>query len=385
MRWSEYHSGRLTVMANFARDLSVPPIELEAKKSVLIIDDEEPIRRVLNTHLTKAGYDVILSQGGHEVFDTLSKGRFDLMICDITMPEVNGLEILDYAREKLNTVPVVMLTGLTDIAVAIDVMKKGAYDYLMKPIKKQDLLGSIHKALAHRELLVRNKQLEAENRDYQVHLEQKVRERTRALNSKTLELKNLNEMLRSMNIQFVNVLAEAIEAKDGHTRGHCNRMRYICVELGRLMNLSNEELETLEYASLLHDLGKIGTNEMILNKPGPLTEAECEHIKEHPVVGEKILQGIELMEDVARIIGAHHENYDGTGYPRGLKENEIPLESRIIAVADLFDAMRFDRPYRTGLPLGEVISEMQRVAGTQLDPEIVALFLESQLYLFKRN
>jgi len=353
---------------------------VEPKRSIFVVDDEEPIRKVLSTHLGKEGFDVILSPGRMPVFDQLRANSFDLVICDITMPEVDGVKVLEFIRQNYPVVPVIMLTGLTDVSIAVEVMKKGAFDYVMKPVRKDDLMNVIRKALVHGDLLLRNKELERENREYQLFLEEKVRERTRELNSKAMELQNAYGVLKSMNIQFVNVLAETIEAKDRHTRGHCNRMRTLCIELGGLAGLTPERIETLEYASLLHDFGKIGVSESILNKEGPLTEAECGHIKEHAEIGEKILQGIPLMEAVSRIIGAHHENYNGTGYPRRLKGEEIPLESRIIAVADIFDAMRSDRPYRKGLPLAAVLEEMKRVAGTQLDPVLVDLFMDNRVF-----
>jgi len=283
-------------------------------------------------------------------------------------------------KDNFPLAPIVMLTGLTDISIAIDVMKKGAFDYVMKPVRKDELMNVIRKGLVHRDLLMRNKELEVENRQYQLFLEQKVRERTKELNAKAMELQKAYGVLKSMNIQFVNVLAETIEAKDKHTRGHCNRMRRICVELGRVAGLTPDELEVLEYASLLHDLGKIGVNEAILNKEGPLTQEECNRIKEHAEIGEKILQGIPMMEFVATIIGSHHENFDGTGYPRGKKGFEIPVEARIISVADLYDAMRSDRPYRKGLSLEIVIEEMRRGAGSQLDPGLVDLFIGNAVF-----
>lgn len=358
---------------------------MEEQRNIFIIDDEEPIRKVLNTHLSKEGYNVIQSQGGSNIFNQLRGASFDLVLCDIKMPEVDGIRILEFIRQNIDTVPVIMLTGLTDIAIAIEVMKKGAFDYLMKPVKKEDLMVIVRRALVQRGLLARNRELEQENKEYQLFLEQKVRERTKELNQKAVELQKAYGLLKSMNIQFVNVLAETIEAKDHHTRGHCNRMRYLCVELGRLAGVSPEDLEVLEYASLLHDLGKVGVNEAILNKEGPLTQEECRHIKEHSEIGEKILQGIPLMEPVARIIGAHHENFDGSGYPRGLKGDEVSVLSRIIAVADIYDAMSSDRPYRKGLPLETVLSEMKRVSGTQLDQELVRTFIENKVYLFTKN
>ncbi|MBI5469235.1 MAG: response regulator [Deltaproteobacteria bacterium] len=352
-------------------------------RSIFIIDDEEPVRKVLNTHLVKEGYNVIQSRGGKGIFELLRASPFDILICDIRMPEVDGINILEFVRENFGASPVIMLTGLTDAAVAVDAMKKGAFDYIMKPVKKDDLMASIQKALMHRDLLVRNRQLELENRDYQMSLVQKVEERTKELNAKTMELESAYALLKTMNIQFINVLAETIEAKDLHTRGHCNRMRFLCVELGRLLNLSTADLEILEVASLLHDLGKVSVNEAVLNKPGLLTDEERRHMQGHAETGGKILSGIPLMEMVAGIIAAHHENFDGSGYPAGLKGEGIPLHSRIIAVADMCDAMASDRPYRKGRPPEAILEELKRAAGTQLDPHIARLFIENKLYLYK--
>jgi len=350
------------------------------KTNIFIIDDEEPIRKVLSTHLSKEGYNVIQSSGGRAIFDALKASVFDLVICDIKMPEVEGTVILEFIRDNYDTVPVIMLTGLTDVAVAVDVMRRGAFDYIMKPVKKEDLLNAIRKALTHRGLLIRNRQLEKENKDYQLFLEEKVLERTNELDTKTRALEDSYLVVKSMNIQFATALAEFIEAKDRHTRGHCNRMRRLCVELGTAAGMNDREIEIIEYASLLHDLGKVGVNEAILNKEGPLTEEENRRMKAHPEIGEKILMGIPLMEDVARVTVAHHENYDGSGYPRGLKGEEIPLSARIIAVADIYDAMASDRPYRKGLPFEVISAEMRKVAGRQLDPAIVELFIEKKIY-----
>lgn len=366
-------------------EMNAADMSVDGKRCIFIVDDEEPIRKVLNTHLTREGFEVITSCGGSGVFDRLGASHFDLIISDIRMPEVDGIRVLEFVRRNMETVPVIMLTGLTDINMAVEVMKKGAFDFLMKPVKKEDLMVVVRKAISNHDLLVRNKELERENREYQTYLEQRVTERTRALNSKATELQKAYAMLQSMNIEVVNVLAEIIEAKDRYTRGHCNRMRYLCVEMGRQAGFTPKEIEVLEYASLLHDLGKVAINEAVLNKEGPLSSEECEHVKEHPEIGEKILSGITMMGPVARIIGAHHENFDGRGYPRRLKGTDIPISARIIAVADLYDAMTSDRPYRKGLPARVVLNEMQSVAGTQLDPDLVRLFIEKKLYLYKKN
>jgi response regulator RpfG family c-di-GMP phosphodiesterase len=355
------------------------------QRSIFVVDDEEAIRKVLNTHLTKEGYNVIQCSGGREVFNLLENNSFELVISDIRMPEVDGVKILEFIKERFDTVPVIMLTGLTDITIAVDVMKKGAFDYIIKPVKKEDLLYTIQRAFIHRDLLERNRELERENREYRMFLEKRVEERTEELNIKAEELQAAYGMLKAMNINFANALAETIEAKDRHTSGHCGRMRNLCVRLGKLLGLKPEEIEILEYASLLHDLGKVSVNELILNKGGPLNEEEFMSVKRHSEVGEKILKDIPLMKQVAIVIGAHHENFDGSGYPRGLKGSEIPIIARIIAVADTFDAMSSDRPYRKGLSLEFVIGELKRVSGTQLDPQIVEVFVENKESLLNNS
>jgi len=278
-----------------------------------------------------------------------------------------------------------MLTGLTDVSMAIDVMKRGAFDYVMKPVTKNDLLNVVCKAFSRRELLLENRRLAREVKRYQILLEKKISESAEDLGNRSVELMKAYGTLKSMNFRFVNVLAETIEAKDRHTRGHCNRMRQLCVELGRIIGLEKKHLELLEYASMLHDIGKIGVNEVVLNKAGPLNDKEKEHVKIHPEIGKKILKGIPLMERVAEIIVSHHENYDGSGYPKGLKGDAIPLGARIISAADLYDAMSNDRPYRKGIERKDIIKEMKRVSGTQLDPEIVAIFLDNMESIIEKS
>ncbi len=357
----------------------------EQRRSIFIIDDEEPTRKALKTHLTNEGYRVIQSSGNKGVFEKLKDTSYELLICGINMPEVDGVDLLQFSREHSLITPVIMLAGVEEASEAADVLKKGAFGYVTKPVKKEDLLGTIRKAFDYRDSLLRSGRLDIEKGYLRPIIEQKVEESTRELKARNTELEAACGLLKSMNIQFVNVLAEMVEVRDRYTKGHCNRMRFLCLELGRLAGLAPEEMEALEYASLLHDLGKIGVSEVVLNKEGPLTEPECSVIKEHPEIGSRMLRAIPLMETVARILVAHHESYDGTGYPRGLKGSEIPISSRIIAVADAYDAMSSDRPYRKGLAMEVVIEEMKRVAGTQLDPDLVKIFINNRVYFFIKN
>lgn len=352
-----------------------------SNRTVLIIDDDITILKFLAIHLSSVGHRVIQSTGGHDVFSFLEGNSYDLVICDIKMPEVDGVKVLEYLQEKSPTIPVIMLTGVMDVAMAVEIMKAGAFDYLIKPILKENLLRTAHKALAQKDIVERNKKLEEENIQYRFFLEDKVKERTVQLGLANTEIKDAYAELKSLNMQFALVLAETIEAKDQMTFGHCSRMVYLCSRIGKFLGLSEVELESLEYASLMHDIGKVTISDVILNKPSSLTPAEYDNMKQHALMGEKILSRIKPLHALAKLIGAHHEKYDGAGYPNGLKGEEIPLISRIISIVDTFDAMHADRAYRKGLPLNVVLDELGKLAGTQLDPHLVKIFIDNKLYV----
>ncbi len=350
-------------------------------RTIFTIDDDAKVLKFLNIHLSSAGYKVKQSTGGNGVFSELDNNSYDLVICDMIMPDVAGVKILEYLRQKSDTIPIIMLTGVMDLPMAVEVMKKGAFDYLIKPILKENLLRTSNMAITQKEVIERNKELEELNRQHQNFLEQKVEERTAQLSSANEKLKKANDELRSLNMQFALVLGETVEAKDQMTFGHCSRMLYLCLKLGKFIGLAEPELESLEYATLLHDVGKVTVKEAVLNKPSSLTPEEYEHIKSHAFAGEKILGRIKPLRELAKMIGAHHEKYDGTGYPNGIKGDGIPVITRIISLMDTFDAMKSDRPYRKGLSLEVALEELKKVAGTQLVPEFVRVFIENKLYV----
>jgi response regulator RpfG family c-di-GMP phosphodiesterase len=357
----------------------------EHRRSIFIVDNEEPILKALMGHLTEEGYRVIQSPDGNGLVEKFRGAGCELLICDIDMEMVDGVDFLEFSRENIDSAPVIVLTGDSDASGVAEVVKKGAFDCITKPLKKENLLETIRRAFDWRDLLLRNRRLEAELQGIKMALEFRVDERTRELSDRVEKLSTDYVLARSANIQFVNILAETIESNDRFTSGHCNRMRYLSVELGRHAGLTPEETDVLEYAALLHDLGNMSISKKILNKDGPLTEPECSEVRRHPTIGEQILKVIPLMEQVAVVIAAHHESYDGSGYPKGLKGEEIPILSRIIAVADAFDAMSSDRPYRKGLELEVVLGELARAAGTQLDPELVKIFVKKKVYSFVKN
>jgi HD-GYP domain-containing protein (c-di-GMP phosphodiesterase class II) len=254
-----------------------------------------------------------------------------------------------------------MATAASDTNTAIHCMKLGAYDYLTKPFNLDEVLLSVNKALEKR-------RLKLENRDYQQHLEQKVREQARRI--------------RGDFFNAITALAYALEAKDSYTSGHSQRVSDISVAIAKGLGLPQASINRIELAGRVHDIGKIGVRELVLNKPGRLTEEELQHVKCHPEAGERILMPIVEDWEILRIVRHHHERYDGAGYPDGLAGDEISLGARILAVADSFDAMTSERPYRQAMSVEEACAEIERSKNTQFDSEVVAAFMSVKSSLF---
>ncbi|RKZ33690.1 two-component system response regulator, partial [bacterium] len=317
--------------------------------TIVVVDDEQRIRKVLSLQLEKAGYNVISLDNGKQAMELVGQLEVDVVITDIRMPNVTGDQVLKYVKSHSPTIPVVMLTGVVDVETAVNIMKAGAYDYLVKPVKREELLVTVHRAVQYRNIVLRNIRLQEENIRYQRDLEQKVRERTR-------ELARALAHLREVHMDTVKILASAIEEKDPYMRGHSNRVRILAAEMARRLGYKEMEIERIEYGALLHDIGKIAIDQRILDKPGPLTDEEHKIIQEHPIIGERIIAKVSFFADIAPMVRWHHERWDGLGYPDGIKSDNIPVPVRILNLVDAFDAMTSDRPYRKALPLERVIN-----------------------------
>ncbi len=341
--------------------------------TVMVVDDEDRIRRILAIQLQKAGYNVVSIGDGQEAMELLNKVDIDVVISDIRMPGITGDQILRYIKTNSPSIPVVMLTGVVDVETAVNIMRSGAYDYLVKPVKKDELLITIHRALQYRNVVLRNIQLQEENIRYQKELEQKVRERTR-------ELARALAHLREVHMDTVKILASAIEEKDPYMRGHSNRVRIISSEMARKLGYKEMEVERIEYGALLHDIGKIAIDQRILDKPGPLTDEEFKIIQDHPIIGERIITKVPFFADIAPMVRWHHERWDGLGYPDGIKSENIPMPVRILNIVDSFDAMSSDRPYRKAMPLERVVDIIREEKGKQFAPEMVDIFLDEEVY-----
>jgi putative two-component system response regulator len=333
---------------------------------ILIVDDEELICRLLAQRLTGEGYLCVTANNGREALNHFYKDAFSLIISDIKMPEMDGIELLKRVKSLKPNMVVIMVTAYPEIDMAVEAMRLGAYDFIIKPADLDLIVLSVKKALE-------KKRLEEELEAYHKNLERLVEERTS-------KLQNAYRILKKAYFDSVKVLAEAIDAKDPYTRGHSDRVRRMSLRIANHLGFSEERLESLEYGALLHDIGKIGIKDEILQKPGVLNAGEYQLIREHPLIGVKIVEGINFFKDKIPMIRHHHEWFNGKGYPDGLTGESIPLEARIIAVPDAFDAMTSVRPHAPNKPLQDVLRELERGKHTQFDPKILEIFLRQKVY-----
>ena len=333
-------------------------MELE---KILVVDDEEAIREVVSTLLESQGFNCTTAANGRLAAETFRNDTFDLVLSDIVMPEMDGLKLLNEIRSQDPDVPVIMVTAMHDISIALEAIRAGAYDYILKPFEKDQLQMSVRRALEHRRLVL-------ENRTYQSDLEHLVAERTQQL---SIALQDLEQSYD----YTLEALGGALDAKDAETEGHCQRVTAFTITIARAMGVDKALLRHIARGAFLHDIGKMGVPDSILRKPGPLTPDERAVMRKHCEIGFAVLERIPFLKEAAEIVLAHQECYDGSGYPRGLKGEQIPLGARIFAVADTLDAMISDRPYRKALPISAAREEIQRHAGKQFDPRVVQVFL----------
>ena len=336
------------------------------EERILIVDDEEMICNIMSRRLMREGYLCATANNGKEALNHFYKDGFSLIISDIKMPEMNGIELLKRVKSIDPKIRVIMVTAYPEIDMAVEAMRLGADDFIIKPADLELVVLSVKKALE-------SKQLEEEIEAYHTRLEELVEERTAVL-------RQAYRFLKKSHLDSVKVLAEAIDAKDPYTRGHSDRVKRMSLAIAQQMGFSEERLETLEYGALLHDIGKIGIKDEILQKQGSLSPQEYESIQEHPLIGVKIVEGVEFFKDKIPMIRHHHEHYNGGGYPDGLAGEAIPLEGRIIAIPDAFDAMTSTRPHRNVLPLQDVLLEIEKCKGKQFDPKVVEIFIRERIY-----
>jgi response regulator RpfG family c-di-GMP phosphodiesterase len=326
---------------------------------ILIVDDELEITEILSD-LLSTEYECLMAGSAEQALVRLHESDFELVISDITMPGMSGLDMIPHVKAIAPDTVVVMISGMQTVESAIEALRLGAFDYLMKPFDLRQVEAVVKRALEHYELIVAKQR-------YEDHLEELVEQRTAELDR---ALDSLEEAYRST----LKALTAALETRDSETHGHSERVVTYSLRLGREYGLNREEMKSLEFGSLLHDIGKIGVPDLILRKPGKLTDEEWVRMREHPMHGQQILRGIEFLKGPARVVGQHHEKWDGSGYPLGLHGEDIDVCARIFQVADAFDAITSDRVYRKGKSYEAAAAELEEWAGKQFDPRVVAAF-----------
>lgn len=331
----------------------------DARARILIVDDEAEITSILSD-LFFGRYDCTTAGSAEEALELLAGSEFELVVSDITMPGMSGLDMIPHIRNSYPNTVVVMISGMQTVESAIDALRLGAFDYVMKPFDLRQVEAVVKRALEHQDLIVAKQR-------YEDHLEELVEQRTFELDK---ALNSLEDAYRST----LKALTAALETRDLETHGHSERVVSYSMRLGRAYGLDSQRTKALEFGSLLHDIGKIGVPDLILRKPAKLTPDEWVLMREHPRHGQQILRGIAFLEGAARVVAQHHEKWDGTGYPLGLRGEEIDVCARIFSVADAFDAITSNRVYRKGKPYQAAAEELDEWAGKQFDPQVVQAF-----------
>src|ERR1051326_2815924 len=333
----------------------------QTKPRLLIVDDETESRSVLSDLLGDA-FQCSQAASAESALEQLRQSNCDyqLVISDITMSGMSGLEMIPHVKAMCPDTVIVMISGMQTIESAINALRLGAFDYLMKPFDLRQAEAAVERALEHHELIVAK-------RRYENHLEELVEQRT-------AELDRALESLENAYRSTLKALTAALETRDAETHGHSERVVTFSLRLGREYGLSAAEMKALEFGALLHDIGKIGVPDAILRKPAKLTDEEWKRMREHPRHGQQILRGIKFLEGAARVVAQHHEKWDGSGYPLGLKAEQIDVCARIFSVADAFDAITSDRVYRDGRSYEAAAQELARWADVQFDPRVIEAF-----------
>ncbi len=328
---------------------------------VLIVDDELSVRKMLAVMLTQGGVKCTHVSTPEEALDELQNEAFNAVISDLRMGPTSGMDLLEQVHRRYPDMAFVMATGVADVRVGVQAMKQGADDYLLKPFDMDVVLASLRRAL-------QKKQLEREVQNYRRHLESMVAERTQ-------QLENAMSQLERSYSATLEALGSAIDLRDGATAGHARRVLWYSIKLAITLGGLEDHLNNIAMGAWLHDIGKLATPDGILLKPGALNDQERGVMQRHVVIGYELVKGIPFLAEASELILTHHERWDGSGYPRGLRGDEIPISARIFAVADTLDAITSDRPYRAALPFSAAREVIARESGKLFDSVVADAFL----------
>lgn len=328
----------------------------EAPAAILIVDDEEPIRKALSKFLTQHGYEVSQAATAGEALAVARRQRLTGVLLDMRLPDRAGVDLVPDLLETDGNLAILMLTAVNDAATAALCLQRGAVDYLTKPLDLEDLDRALRHALRRRSTRI-------EEQGLQHWLKEEV-----ALRS--AELRREQAKLQQITTATLEALVNAMEAKDTYLRGHSARVADLAAMIAAELELADEEIEAVRRAGRLHDIGKIGISETVLQKHGPLTPEEFTHVKEHVTIGSQILAPLDHLGNITSLVRHHHEHWDGGGYPDGLKGEQIPLGARILGAAEIYDALTTERPYQERMEPGAAVARMTTLAGRVVDPKV---------------
>lgn len=344
---------------------------MNAQKRILLIDDEIHILKSLKRLLERENYMVFCATSSLLALETLQKVLIHIVICDRMMPEMDGIKVLEKVAELSPDTVRILLTGFATMDSAMDAINKShVFSFLTKPWSNETLIATVRRACEHLDLVL-------ENREYQRVIQEKNQELIVLNSSLEEKVKERTLQLKEALHEGIYMLAKAAEAKDRTTGDHVNRVKNMSFSICKSIGMTDEKSDEIAYSSILHDVGKIHIPDAILNKPGSLDNEEWIIMKTHTIAGESILGNKEFYATAREIARSHHENWDGTGYPDGLRGEAIPVSARIVAVADVFDALQHDRPYKSAWPIEKIVDEMKFMSGKKFDPSILDEFIKN--------
>jgi putative two-component system response regulator len=324
--------------------------------SLLVVDDEEAIRNAVRKYLVHQGFEVSVAATGEDALAILGQQKITGILLDVNLPGTNGIDLVPRILELEPAAAILMLTAVNDATSAALCMQRGALDYLLKPIDLAHLGRAISRALEKRHSLIEGQRITS-------WLKEEV-----ALGA--AERRHDQATQERISVATLEALVNALEAKDPYLRGHSARVADLSASVAAHLGCADDEIEIVRTAGRLHDIGKIGIREEVLNKPGPLSDDEYEHVKQHVLVGSQILAPLVHLRDVITYVRSHHERWDGFGYPDRLAGEAIPLGARVIGTVEIYDALTTSRPYQEKMPPEEAVERMRDLVGTAIDPVI---------------
>jgi response regulator RpfG family c-di-GMP phosphodiesterase len=333
------------------------PNEQQQVQKLLVVDDEDSVRSALTRYLSAQGYAVGDAANGEDALHAIRREPYSLVLLDVRMPGMGGVDLVPEMLDQEPDLAILMLSAISDATTAATCMQRGAYDYLTKPIELTDLSKAIERALKRRDTLMQNREISS-------WLKEEVQRRTQ-------EVERERAKQQQLTLATLEALVNALEAKNVYLSGHSARVAAFAASVAHHMDLSDDAVEDVRMAGRLHDLGKIGVQESVLNKKGPLTDEEYVHVKQHVLIGWQILSPLQHLGPIVSYVRSHHEHWDGSGYPDGLTAEEIPLGARILCATEVYDALTTARPYQEKLSPEDAVDRMGHLAGRVIDPVVL--------------